>query len=373
MIRGPVKEVKETAGTTLYADEGAFVKDGNGRVLKTCRKGEKMEAAGEPIEKDGLFRVPVQPRSDFPNGGFVAIPAVNGFSTSDRDLTRPSPGMWPNRTWPPKIGQPPKWRAIESLFMAFAAFFAGSNWLLTDEGDEPTAVQQARALQADMNTRILATVQTGGWVTGWVCSIIQLVAMSIQDCQGLFLIAVKGGPACDEELVLIDYVLERFGFIHTRTNEVPWMYEDTWARARSGAAPITVFKQVFRCPEHVFVDQAAVPLDGHGTAPNLVRLALVSAPVWAVSGINQALKMQLDSVIDRARRNGFAPYAPWDSSQEAHDAFAAYMEASYASLANQGIVPTGHTSRFATNDSLGLTCSDGRTQKEMQCGSCICS
>ena len=57
-----------------------------------------------------------------------------------------------------------------------------------------------------MVRRFLATVQTGGWVTGWVGGLIQLIAILIQEGHVLYTLAVKGGPACDEELVLITYI-----------------------------------------------------------------------------------------------------------------------------------------------------------------------
>ena len=56
----------------------------------------------------------------------------------------------------------------------------------------------------------MATVQTG-----WVGGVIQLIAISLQERQILYLLAVKDGPACDEELGLIGHVLEKL------ENEVP--------------------------------------------------------------------------------------------------------------------------------------------------------
>merc|ERR1712232_783351 len=67
-------------------------------------------------------------------------------------------------------------------------------------------------VRTNCETRVLATAKVGKWITGWGCSMAQLIHSAQQIAAFLWLVAKKGGAACDEELVLIAYILERMGF-----------------------------------------------------------------------------------------------------------------------------------------------------------------
>ena len=128
----------------------------------------------------GAKRVAIKPRGYVALGDNFVDGERVGFTTAAFPSTRPTPGAWPGRDWPDHIGRPPSWFAAEASPNAFNTLLASPDCIRIREGGGPSA----------------ATVQTGGWVTGWVCSLIQLIAVSIQACRMLCLVAVKGGPAC---------------------------------------------------------------------------------------------------------------------------------------------------------------------------------
>jgi len=269
-----------------------------------------------------------------------------GFTTSQFPLTRPEPGAWPRREWPKNIGQPPRWFAVDSALEAYKLLLAKDDAIRIEAGAEPSPAEQVRLRKADMNTGILATVQTGGWVTGWTVGFISLVAVSIRECRLLVLLAFKGGPACDEELVLMEWVLDQFGFKKTKVADTTSVFVDKWELNREGIAKISINRYTYRAPEDALIEERVLPLEGHGLAPNLIRIALVSAPSGAVPGINQQLSGQLDRAIERAEKKGWAPWLPWDHSQEANAAHRSYMDMGPLSLAAQGVAATGRSSRF---------------------------
>merc|ERR1712008_17625 len=153
--------------------------------------------------------------------------------------------------------------------------------------------------------------------------------MGIQECAALYLICAKGGPACDEELRIMNYVLQRMGFwkaterekgftdgsIATDANNM--MLQDTWTRDRCGAAELYVVRQLYRAPEDILLEHSLAPYESNSLAPILTRVALVSAPSGAVSGINQQLELQIDAAIARAEKKGFCPPEHWSISEQA--------------------------------------------------------
>lgn len=342
MIKGPSRRTIEEPGTKLYAarnNVGIFESLTSYEYLRFVNEGEVVEAAGEPVDIEGFQTVPILPK------GAVVL---GEFSTSNIPVSIPSPGEWPNRTWPDGVGDKPNWFAIDSSLQAFRLLLDTPMGIRTSDDCPPSAVDQANATKKDMATWILATVQTGGWVTGWCCSLIQLIASSIQECCWLTLVCVKGGKACDEEWYLIIHVLKEFGFqpvfsmdpLFTPTCTRP-SYSFYWLKDRgSSIAPLLVEVSLSRAAEDARIEMAMAPQEQHGLAPNLKRVALVSSPEGAISSLNQLLNSQMDRAISRADAKGFSPSAHYLSSEAACSAWRDYLGgANPVPLSDSGLEP----------------------------------
>lgn len=122
---------------------------------------------------------------------------------------------------------------------------------------------------------------------GWAISVINLIGLHASCCSRLFLFAVKGGAACDEEIAFIQMIMPLLGF-RTLASSVPVKPMDKkiwkWSLPRTGAKDYTIelvqFKWIgaARCVRQLLAHSTNKE---HSCAPNLFRYAAVScATTW---------------------------------------------------------------------------------------------
>jgi len=133
----------------------------------------------------------------------------------------------------------------------------------------------------NLYTSVLSTVYCAGWSITWAMSVAMLIITSYHDCSHLLLLAIEGGPSCEEECNFIDVLLRSLGFIQTLTEStadkgfLSW----EWQIERPETAPFTVELRKLYEPD---VDpQDFSIMESNGAAPNLFRAAVVScAEKW---------------------------------------------------------------------------------------------
>jgi len=325
-MHGPFTENTKHPGTKLWAvTDEAPVWERDGASLKhiaTYNKGHEVEASGSMFLHESRGKivraVPVVPK------GFVEVDIVGGWSSSKFSLQKPPPGKWPDREWPANIGNPPDFVTLNEVIDAFNACNAAP----ISGPPAADALQCLMDVKANCETRVLATAKVGKWITGWSCSLAQLLFSTQRVAAILSLIAKQGGPACQEELVLLEYILERMGFVFAEDNfgTTPAVYYKKWTKARQEAPDMSVYLTVYRAIENVNVEQLFAPVKKHLAAPNLKRVALISAPADAIDGINEMIKLHVDSATKRTQAKGFRPDEEWTESHEAKDKYFKYFD-----------------------------------------------
>jgi len=142
--------------------------------------------------------------------------------------------------------------------------------------------------------------------------------VSYPTCELLFLNALNGGPACKCEIGFIRAVMRGLGFkceVDGRFFAKNKFTRFTWVKERPGGAqPFQVLLTVHHDPDDIDVEYICSmlhPYSDNATAPNLQRLAVVSAPVVDGRGeraderLNAALGKALKMMQERVRQQGF--------------------------------------------------------------------
>ena len=145
-----------------------------------------------------------------------------------------------------------------------------------------------------------------------------LILVSYPTCESLFLNALKGGGACDSEIGFIRTVMRGLCF-KCRCDGVFDAEKKTtvfsWSKKRPGCdRPFEVWLTVHHDPDDIdveFISNLLHPNSYNATAPNLQRLAVVSAPVTDGRGeraderLNDALGKALKMMQERVKEKGF--------------------------------------------------------------------
>ena len=184
--------------------------------------------------------------------------------------------------------------------------------------DKALAIKVAKEIGLSFWTTVLATVRVPGWRAPWMLMVLFLILVSYPTCATLFLNALDGGPACKCEIGFIRAVMRGLGF----ECEVDGFFfaaskstEFRWSKERPGGAkPFFVILTVHHDPDDIDMELIRDLLHPHSadaTAPNLTRLAVVSAPVTDGRGeraderLNAALGKALKMMQERVKEKGF--------------------------------------------------------------------
>ena len=148
--------------------------------------------------------------------------------------------------------------------------------------------------------------------------VLYLILVSYPTCAYLLLNGLKGGGACDSEIGFIRAVMRGLGFecvVDGSFNAEKKFTGFQWTKERPGGAePFRVSLIVHHDPDDIKVETICNmlhPESLHATAPNLKRLAVVSAPVTDGRGeraderLNAALGKALKMMQERVKEQGF--------------------------------------------------------------------
>ena len=184
--------------------------------------------------------------------------------------------------------------------------------------DKALAIKVAKEIGLSFWTTVLATVRVQGWRAPWMLMVLFLILVSYPTCAELFLNALNGGPACKCEIGFIRTVMRGLGFVCDIDGSFDAKKKYTvfsWKKERPGGAkPFYVYLFVHHDPDDIDVEDICNllhPYSDNATAPNLKRLAVVSAPVTDGRGeraderLNAALGKALKMMQERVKEKGF--------------------------------------------------------------------
>jgi len=212
----------------------------------------------------------------------------------------------------------------KSIWPMFKELVEGTMAVETHSGPKPhyqdkeAAIAVAKEIGLSFWTTVLATVRVPGWRAPWMLMVLYLIRVSYPTCTDLLLNALNGGPACKCEIGFIRAVMRGLGFecvfdgLFVAEGKCTLF---TWTKKRPGGAkPFRVNLTVHHDPDDIAVEGVCGmlhPQSHNATAPNLKRLAVVSAPVTDGRGeraderLNAALGKALKMMQERVRLQGF--------------------------------------------------------------------
>ena len=143
-------------------------------------------------------------------------------------------------------------------------------------------------------THVLATVYCPAWARSWANMLLSLVVQNATAAECLKLLAVKGGPACDEECAFVFVLLAELGFRCTRDNKDTANYaiQAQWRLSRKDAPDYIVSLYQYYDVQHTDkqFEENFAPTEGYTCAPLLQRFAVIScAEKWFIDG--QAMRI----------------------------------------------------------------------------------
>merc|ERR1712008_508132 len=103
----------------------------------------------------------------------------------------------------------PFWMAVEMCKLVLKQVAAGNVSPPSKEG--MTAEKNVIDLKANCFTSVLSAVYCPGWSITWALSLLNLIWHNASRASLLMLVAVKGGPACDEEIAFIGVLMAELG------------------------------------------------------------------------------------------------------------------------------------------------------------------
>jgi len=182
-----------------------------------------------------------------------------------------------------------------------------------------TAEQVVVACLGSFDTIVLATVKAGNWRACWVSGLIATLLRNIPRCKLFKMFAVKGGAMCDCEMnceiQFIENFMELLGAkvdlkAQDKGQYLVWM----WNVKRDGADDCRVRLEQYKTVENASVDMLKngfVAAKDYTHAPNLIRCAVVSAPVTDQAGepiaarLNKNVGEALAAAKEDAAKSGF--------------------------------------------------------------------
>eukprot|EP00928_Gymnodinium_smaydae_P053963 TRINITY_DN37820_c0_g1_i1.p1 TRINITY_DN37820_c0_g1~~TRINITY_DN37820_c0_g1_i1.p1 ORF type:complete len:220 (-),score=38.40 TRINITY_DN37820_c0_g1_i1:164-823(-) len=166
--------------------------------------------------------------------------------------------------------------------------------------DTTTSFADVRSATANIRdnfqSAVLATIMAPGWQQTYLCSIGCMLARFIQQgAKDVFLVAVKGGPVCDDEIRMIGALIKEMGGRVTEgfsptveaegyLNVILGVRLFPYEIPREGMDPVTINLHVYDAAENVSNEMALKtdlkPFEDRPLrAPYLKRVAIVSCPL----------------------------------------------------------------------------------------------
>ena len=188
-----------------------------------------------------------------------------------------------------------------------------------DTSGPKQAGETVKAQLDSFGTAVLATVEAGAWRLNWVAGLLYILLSCVPRCCDLNLLAIKGGDACDCEIKFIEALMEELGAKVDTFRKVSYDGERirwTWFLKRKGAEDCTVYLNQYQKVEYAtvgFLQKDFLPNKDYMNAPNLNRVAVVSAPVVDKEGkpiaqeLNENVSKALEGAKAIADKKGFAP------------------------------------------------------------------
>ena len=187
------------------------------------------------------------------------------------------------------------------------------------EGAKPTPSEAAAALLGNLFTLVLATVRCGGWKSNWCNGVMGMLLETYPRCQHVICVAVKGGPATDDEILMFVDILAQLGF-ECRTEAEVWHSGLVWRwqhkRSDGSMYGIDLY-QIKKVEEFTqlpnFFHQVMVVPEQQSMAPELKRVVVLSAPVTTLDGtcvndvLNAFVNEALEWTKDNMARKGWVP------------------------------------------------------------------
>jgi len=173
------------------------------------------------------------------------------------------------------------------------------------ETDKELAIKVAEGISRNFWTTVLATVRVQGWRPMWMLMVLYLILVSYPTCVELYLNALKGGGACDSEIGFIRAAMHGLGFECVADGSFSAEEKYTlfsWVKERPGGAErFQVWLIVHHDPDDIDVENICDmlhPCSYNATAPDLKRLAVVSAPV--TDGRGERADERLNAALGKA-------------------------------------------------------------------------
>ena len=189
----------------------------------------------------------------------------------------------------------------------------------TDTSGPKEAGEVIQATLDSFFTAVLATVNAGAWRLNWIAGLLFVLLSCVPCCQMLNLLAIKGGDFCDCEIKFIEALMEELGaeVVTFREESGDGKYiEWRWLLERKGAGRCGVYLCQYQKVEDATVgllQNDFMPLKANTHAPNLRRVAVVSAPVVDKEGkpiaqkLNENVSQALEGAKGIAEKKGFCP------------------------------------------------------------------
>lgn len=206
-----------------------------------------------------------------------------------------------------------------------------------EEGQALQPEETVAHMTNNFATLVLATVLCPGWSRAWAGALLSLIVTDASRCGLLRLLAVKGGPACDEECAFVILLLRALGF-QTRGPErfrggSPTNFIIEYRLSRSGARDYLVslwqYRSVEKVSSPVGMCRLFCPYKFRSSAPDLARIAVVSCAEKFAAGqrldeegksVNDRLNEHLNKALNvawwHARRKGYRPGTKASKAEE---------------------------------------------------------
>lgn len=216
--------------------------------------------------------------------------------------------------------------SVRDMFMPL------SKMKIKTTGRTLNAVETGQQIHATSTSMVMATVMAKNWKSTYGHNFAALVAKCWREGVGaLVLLAVAGGPACQEELAIVRAIMPVLGGIPgmVKEREGSIGFKWTWQikRPGTGLKNIYISLRVYHKAESVALglEKTVHPYNYMGTPGNYRRVAVLSCPLEDAEGrnanviVNKQIASKMDAMIARCRRKGFAP--KWDDGHEEWRAF----------------------------------------------------
>lgn len=221
-----------------------------------------------------------------------------------------------------------------------------------EAGPELSAAEAQRQIRKNLFTFVLATVNCGAWNLSWAMGVTACIIMNCTRCFQLRLFAIKGGKACDCEIVFLERLFDKLGFTNKsacvpNVPASPTCLFWEWRYRRSDGSWYSVcLEQYFSVESMGYFAHCMHVNKVTIRAPSLMRCAAVSAPTDDKEGVpintrlNETLLAALQDATDRVAKKGLAPSIHWATSEEANRTWREYFDLDPWTLAEMGTKPT---------------------------------